>query len=237
MHLLLFDVDGTLIESRGAGRLAVRAAMLEAFGLAGPIEERDFRGKTDPWIVRELLRLSGWEEEEIDRRLPEIWGPYLRHLDAALAVAANRPVPCEGVHELLDRLADDRRYDLALLTGNVEGGARMKLRAAGLDGRFAVGAFGSDSECRAELPPIAVARAARHTGRGYRVRDAIVVGDTPEDVRCARANRMRVVVVATGGFAMDDLRSYDPDLLLVDLSDTDAVLEGLDAVAAERTSA
>ncbi len=231
VRLLLLDVDGTLIEPRGAGRVALRSAMLEVYGQTGPIDDHDFRGKTDPWIVRDLLRYCGWANEEIDARLHEIWEPYLRHLDDALEAVPTRPTPCRGVPELLGRLSADARYELALLTGNVEEGATRKLLAAGISHRFDVGAFGSDSECRADLPPIAVARAARRTGLSLRVEDAIVVGDTPEDVRCARANGSRVLAVATGGFSADDLRSHDPDGVLDDLSDSDSVLEALDDVA------
>lgn len=232
VRLLLLDIDGTLIESRGAGRVALRSAMLEVYGLTGPIDDHDFRGKTDPWIVRDLLRSCGWSDEEIDARLYEVWEPYLRHLDDALEATATRPTPCRGAPELLDRLSKDGRYELALLTGNVEEGAMRKLRAAGITHRFEAGAFGSDSEHRADLPPIAVARAARHTGLSFRVEDAIVVGDTPEDVLCARANHARVLAVATGGFDADDLRSHEPDGVLENLSDSDSVLEALDNVFA-----
>ncbi len=232
MRLLLFDIDGTLIEPRGAGRVALRSAMLEVYGLTGPIDDHDFRGKTDPWIVRDLLRCCGWADEEIDARLDEVWKPYLRYLDDALGVAETRPTPCRGVPELMDRLSADGRYELALLTGNVEDGATRKLRAAGILHRFDVGAFGSDSEHRADLPPIAVARAALRTGLSFRVEDAIVVGDTPEDVLCARANHARVLAVATGGFDADDLRSHDPDGVLENLSDSDSVLEALEDVVA-----
>jgi phosphoglycolate phosphatase-like HAD superfamily hydrolase len=231
VRLLLFDIDGTLIEPRGAGRVALRSAMLEVYGQTGPIDDHDFRGKTDPWIVRDLLRSCGWADEEIDARLDEVWEPYLRHLDDALEAEATRPTPCRGVTALLDRLSADDRYELALLTGNVEEGATRKLRAAGIS-RFDVGAFGSDSEHRADLPPIAVARAAHRTGLSFRVEEAIVVGDTPEDVLCARANHARVLAVATGGFDADDLRSHEPDGVLENLSDSDSVMEALEDVIA-----
>ena len=231
--LLLFDVDGTLIESRGAGRVALGEAMREAFGLTGPIDEHDFRGKTDPWIVRELLRLSGWSDERIDERLPEVWAPYLRHLDVALADPATRPTPCPGVPRLLEQLAAAGAWEIALLTGNVAEGARRKLRAADVTG-FEVGAFGSDSECRADLPPLAVARASLRLGEDFRLDETIVIGDTPEDIRCARANGTRVVAVATGGFDQASLRVHEPDGLLADLSMIEVVFETLEKAAAPR---
>lgn len=232
VRLLLFDIDGTLIEPRGAGRVALRSAMLEVYGLTGPIDDHDFRGKTDPWIVRDLLRSCAWVDEEIDARLHEVWEPYLRYLDDALEAEDTRPTPCPGVPALLDRLSSDGHYELALLTGNVEDGATKKLRAAGILHSFTAGAFGSDSEHRADLPPIAVARAARRTGLSLRVEDAIVVGDTPEDVLCARANHARVLTVATGGFDADQLRSHDPDAVLEDLAELSTVLDALEHIAA-----
>ncbi len=231
MRLLLFDVDGTLIETRGAGRRALSAAMLEVFGEAGTIEGHEFRGKTDPAIVRELLRGAGWDDRRIDAEMPGVWGPYLRELEAALATSELRPAPCPGVRVLLERLSGNDRYALGLLTGNVEEGAERKLRAAGLAGRFAIGAFGSDSERRADLPRLAARRASRHMGREFRAEDAILIGDTPEDVRCARACGSRAVAVATGGYDVEALRSYRPDVVLDDFLDTEAVLAALEAVA------
>ena len=223
-RLLLFDVDGTLIDSRGSGRTALRQAMLQVFGLTGPIDGHDFRGKTDPAIVRELLQESGWRDSEIDRRLGDVWPPYLAMLQRAVDSPALRPSPCPGVIELLDRLADDGRYELGLVTGNVTEGAEKKLRAAGLEGRFPVGAFGSDSEHRHELPPLAIERASAR-GKGPIVPErTIVIGDTPEDIRAARVAGVRVIAVATGGFGLEELGFHEPDALLADLSDSDGVL-------------
>ena len=136
-RLLLFDVDGTLIETRGAGRRALRAAMLEVLGEAGMIEGHEFRGKTDPAIVRELLRGAGWDDRRIDAEMPAVWGPYLRELEAALATSELRPSPCPGVRVLLERLSENDRYALGLLTGNVEEGAELNgqitKRCGGLD--------------------------------------------------------------------------------------------------------
>ncbi len=232
VRLLLFDVDGTLLHPHGAGRTALREAMLEVFGLTGPIDGHDFRGKTDPAIVRELLRESGWSDGEIDRRLDDLWGPYLIMLQRAVEAPATRPSLCPGIPELLDRLADDRRYELGLVTGNILEGADSKLRAAGLGGRFDIGAFGSDSEHRHELPPLAVKRAALRTGVPFRVEEAMVVGDTPEDIRAARAAGARVLAVATGGYAPEELSAHQPDGLLDDLSDVDTVLEVLEEISA-----
>lgn len=232
IRLLLFDVDGTLLNPRGAGRVALRQAMLKVFGLTGPIDGHDFRGKSDPAIVRELLRASGWRDAEIDSRLNDLWPPYLAMLETAVEAPATRPSPCPGISSLLDRLALDPSYEVGLVTGNIREGAECKLRAAGLAGRFEVGAFGSDSERREELPALAVERASLRLGVPFRVEETTVIGDTPEDIRAARAAGARVLAVATGGYGLEELRPHDPDGLLAELSDADAVLAVLEQVAA-----
>jgi phosphoglycolate phosphatase-like HAD superfamily hydrolase len=230
--LLLFDVDGTLLDPHSAGRTALRAAMLEVFGLTGPIDGHDFRGKTDPAIVRALLRESGWRDAEIDRRLEDLWEPYLAMLQTAVESPATRPSLCPGIPELLDRLVDEGRYELGLVTGNVIQGAEKKLHAAGLAGRFETGAYGSDSELRHELPPLAVKRASLHAGVRFRLEETTVVGDTPEDINCARVAGTHVLAVATGGYGIDELSTHEPDGLLADLSDADAVLAVLEEILA-----
>jgi len=207
-RLLLFDVDGTLVDVDGAGREALRGALLEVFGETGPIDEFDFHGKTDPAIVRGLLRAAGRPDREIDRRLSEVWERYLAGLDETLADRAASVRVCPGVRELVDRLRGDGDFALGLVTGNVREGARRKLRACRLHEHFRVGAYGSDSERREELPPLAMERAARRLGRRFSTGEVWIVGDTPEDVRCARSSGVRCLAVATGGYGVDELREH-----------------------------
>lgn len=226
-RLLLFDVDGTLVHVDGAGREALRSALTAVYGRTGPIDTFDFRGRTDPEIVRGLLRAAGLEDDAIDRGLDALWERYFRSLDRELGARRDRLRTCPGVRAFLERLDADDRFLPALVTGNAEGGARRKLRACGLDGVFPFGAFGSDSERRSELPPLAVRRARERTGREFRSEEVWVIGDTPLDIACARASGVRAVAVATGRHGPEALAAHGPDALFPDLTDPDAVLDVL----------
>lgn len=226
-RLLLFDIDGTLLHVDGAGRAALGAAMRQVCAETGPIDRLEFRGKTDPAIVRELLRGCGWPDARIDDCLPAIWERYVPALERELEARRAGGRICAGVEALLERLHADPGVVCALVTGNVEGGAWGKLKAWGLDRRFAFGAFGSDSENRDELPPIAVRRAESRHGRRLDLREVVVIGDTPADIQCARAAGVRCVAVASGGLGPEALREHSPDHVFESLADTEAVLEVL----------
>jgi phosphoglycolate phosphatase-like HAD superfamily hydrolase len=215
---VLFDIDGTLIRG-GPARPAFHRALLAVFGTAGPIDRWEFSGKTDPQIARELLAEAGVERNRVDEGLPALWERYLGELEARLPSCPPRVLP--GVRQLLDRLAAEGQIALGLLTGNVVGGARLKLSSAGLDSRLSVGAFGSDHEVRTELVPIALRRAREHWGAHFGVEDAVVVGDTPLDVDCGRSHGARTVAVATGRFEVDRLRSAGADGVLETFADTE----------------
>src|ERR1051326_1335273 len=164
MRLVLFDIDGTLITDGGAARAAFAAALEATYGYRGDLRRYDFSGRTDPQITHMVLRDAGLSAAEIDARMDALWMVYLEHL-ATQTPSRVRALP--GVVELLDALAAVPGVTLALLTGNIEPGARLKLAGADLNRYFPFGAFGSDSAKREELPPIAVARAAR-AGRAGR---------------------------------------------------------------------
>lgn len=228
-RLLLFDVDGTLVDVDGAGRAALRGALTEVYGRTGPIDTFDFHGKTDPAIVHGLLARAGLAEAVIEERLPRLWRSYLRSLEAELEArrTEGRVRPYPGVVQLLERLEREGRFVLALVTGNVEEGARHKLRAGGLDGRFRFGAYGSDSAWRPDLPPLAMRRARRRVGRSFRPDEVWVIGDTPEDIDCGRASGVRTLAVATGRHGVDELRAHGADAVLAELSATEEVVEVL----------
>ncbi|HEX9611878.1 MAG TPA: haloacid dehalogenase-like hydrolase [Gemmatimonadales bacterium] len=231
MRLVLFDIDGTLLWTDGAGRRAIRHALLAEMGTAGPIDVYRFDGKTDPQIVRDLLSLAGIGHEEIDARMEAVFERYLAVLEAELAAGQGETILLAGVRELLQALEPHERRGEALvglLTGNLVRGAELKLRAAGLDPtRFAVGAFGSDSHHRPDLPGIAARRAGEHTGREFRGSDVVIVGDTPQDVECARPLGARAVAVATGFYDTSELDRAGASHAFRDLSDTSAVLTAL----------
>ena len=224
---LLFDVDGTLTDTAGAGKSALGPAMLEVFGETGPIQTFDFHGKTDPEIVRGLLTAVGWTDADVDDGLETLWPLYLERLAHALDELGDRAMALAGVLELLDHLAHSERFVCGLVTGNLEEGARLKLTAAGCADRFAFGGFGSDAELRADLPPVALARAAVQFGRTFPAREAVVIGDTPQDIMCARVTGARVLAVATGRHSIGDLSAHGPDTVMPDLTDIDHVMEFL----------
>lgn len=225
--LLLFDIDGTLL-SGGPAKQAFHIALVDAFGTAGDIEVLDFSGKTDPQIARELLTGAGLSDAEVDARLDQLFARYLRELEARLPDEPVRVLP--GVEALLDTLeaAQHRgQAALGLVTGNVVGGARLKLASAGFRQDFAVGGFGSDSEERNDLPAIALERARRHWGRPFATEQSWIIGDTPRDVACAQAHGLRTLAVATGNFSAAELVEAGAELVVEDFSDASAVASEL----------
>lgn len=224
-RLILFDIDGTLVTG-GPAKDAFRTAMHDAFGTTGDILNHEFSGKTDPQIARELLVGAGLTHRRVDEGLPRLWRRYLEELGRRLE---ERPMEVlAGVEALLDALEASGQAALGLVTGNVVDGARLKLGSAGLAHRFPVGGFGSDSEERNELPAIAIERARDHFGTAFEPERVVIVGDTPRDVACGRHGGCRTVAVATGRFALAELRDVGPDHLFADLSETDRVLEVLE---------
>src|SRR5438093_12509154 len=166
--LVLFDIDGTLISDGGVSRQAFTAAMLEIFEYHGDVRRYDFSGRTDPQIAHMVLRDAGWSEADVDRRMPRLWERYIAVL-AKHERSRVRALP--GVRALLDALRRERGVTLALLTGNIEPGARLKLADPGLNGYFAFGAFGSDSPHRDVLRPIAIHRDKKSCNHIFRDRD------------------------------------------------------------------
>jgi phosphoglycolate phosphatase len=221
-RLILFDIDGTLVRG-GPAKDAFVAAMTETYGTPGPLTEVSFAGKTDPQIARELLRGAGLDDDAIDVGLERLWERYLAHLEALLPDDPVRVL--SGVDELLDALVSLEGVAVGLLTGNIEGGARLKLSSGGLWEHFSFGSYGSDHEERDALPAIAVGRARALFGDVVSAELAVVVGDTPRDIACGRAGGTRTVAVATGSFTAADLAAAEPDHLLDDLSATTDVVD------------
>ena len=224
MKLVLFDIDGTLLWTDGAGRRAIHDALMEVFGSTGPADHW-FDGKTDRQIVRELMRLDGHDDAWIDARMDELLDKYASNLARELAAPGHKPKLYDGVTELLDALEARADVVLGLLTGNLEVGAMGKLRAVGLDpARFRVGAYGSDHELRPELPAIAQRRACEALGMELAGTDVVVIGDTPADIACGRSIGARAIGVATGRYGVDELHEHGPVAVFADLTDTTAVV-------------
>jgi len=223
VRLFLFDVDGTLVSARGAGRLALTQALVETFGTAGAVDRYDFRGKTDPRIVLDLMTEADIPPASVRARMGACFDAYVRELERLIGDGA-RVQLMPGVADLVRALA--RRADalVGLLTGNIEAGARAKLRSTGLLPLFRVGAYGSDDGDRRRLPAIARARARVTSGQEFAPERVVIIGDTPLDVDCARACGAVAVAVATGQHAAAELAGHTPDLLFEDFADVERTL-------------
>ena len=227
-RLFLFDIDGTLVTAAGAGRIALGKALTDVYGTTGPIETYDFRGKTDPRIVWDLMRGAGFDEAAIRARMSACFDAYVAELDTLIGDGARVKI-MPGIAEVVTALAGRDDAVVGLLTGNIEAGARVKLRPTGLWPLFRLGAFGSDHMDRRELPGIARARARAVAGHHFAFEHVTIIGDTPLDVDCARACGAVAVAVATGFHPAADLTACAPDLFFPDFSDVPAALAALTA--------
>jgi phosphoglycolate phosphatase len=226
-RLVLFDIDGTILLTAGAGRRAITAALAEQVGDRTAFERIRFDGKTDPQIVTELLAAAGDPVPHDGHRIRAVCERYVALLEQELATTTGtRLMP--GFPEILDRLERSNGVVLGLLTGNLERGAALKLRAAGLDpARFKVGAYGSDAAHRPDLPPIAARRAEPFFGRAPAGAEVVIIGDTPADVACGAGIGARAVAVATGAYSVEQLTACGAHAVFADLGDTDRVLHAI----------
>lgn len=225
MRLALFDIDGTLILTGGAGMRAFYRAVRQVFGIRVDSEIINPDGKTDPLIAQGLLEHFGQSERWNAESRAQLFTVYLEYLEEEMEQARERGTIriLPGVTELLDHLAADRDFAIGLVTGNLEQGARIKLASAGLAGYFAFGGYGSDSEDRTTL-----IRAAIRRGTQLAVPAAVarvfVLGDTPLDITHGHAAGASVIAVASARYGTADLQPYNPDLLVRALAPVDPVL-------------
>jgi phosphoglycolate phosphatase-like HAD superfamily hydrolase len=225
VRLFLFDIDGTLVTVRGAGRTAFARALEQTYGTAGTIERFDFRGRTDLSIVHELMIEAGLDVERIRARVDDCFQAYTRELTRIIGDGSRVQV-LPGVAEVVRRLGARPDAVVGLLTGNIEAGARIKLEPTGLWPLFRVAAYGGDDADRRRLPAIARAR-ARALGHEFTFDRITIIGDTPLDVECARGCGAVAVAVATGQHPADELATCRPDLLFRDFADVDRVVARL----------
>ncbi|MCA9943298.1 MAG: HAD hydrolase-like protein [Anaerolineales bacterium] len=224
--LLLFDIDGTLIRSNGAGRLTLAYALDKLFGTVGPLESYNMSGKTDPRIITDLLTAAGVPPKEIKNQLPAIYELMAEH--GQKIFQEKGMAACPGVPELLTELSRQPNVLLGLLTGNSQLTAPLKLLAAGIDPlQFKVGAYGSDAMDRNDLPAIGMSRASQLTGEQFDGNNTVIIGDTPADILCARAGKATAVAVASGWHAAATLAEYRPDHLFENLGETNHILQTL----------
>ncbi len=219
-HVFLFDIDGTLLASGGAGKAAMEQALLAAFGLDCIGVNVPYAGRTDVAIAKDLLSAHG--VEPTPEHLECLRETYLALLPEYLVRHQGRVLP--GVAELLESLQGRDDVMVGLLTGNVRRGAQVKLGHFEIDHHFPFGGFGDVHLDRDDVARDALtALRERHPGPVC-LEQVWVIGDTPSDVRCARAIGARAVAVATGSHKLDDLATTQPDLLLADLADTAGLL-------------
>jgi phosphoglycolate phosphatase len=226
VRLFLFDIDGTLLTAHGAGRRALESAMLATYGTAGDVNRYDFRGKTDPLIVSELVTGAGIPRRTVEDRLAACFDAYVVFLGALLA--DGHPVDLiPGVAGVVEALRQRPDALVGLLTGNIQRGAELKLAPTGLLPVFRLGAYGSDDRDRRRLPAVARARAEALLGAEIPFDRVTVIGDTPLDVDCAAACGARAVAVATGQHSLEELACCSPHLLLPGFQDVQAVVAAL----------
>lgn len=231
-RILLWDLDGTLVHGKRYGVFKdYTVPMLETvFGTAGSLRGMIVSGMTDLQIVEEALRDKGITREHISARKEELRRCYMEEMKRATGNGNQIIEAMPGAREVLQRIEEHPRYQSALLTGNIEPAAYLKLEITGLSEFFRLpGAFGDDSFDRRDLPALAVQRINQHLGADLQPEQFIVIGDTPNDIACARHFGARVIAVATGRIhSADDLAACEPDALLPDLLDAELVIETLD---------
>ena len=214
MNVCLFDIDGTLLASGGAGKAALEAAFTADFGVALR-HQIPYSGRTDRAIMRDLFRFH--EIEDSTENTTRLMNAYLARLPKSLVEKNGRVLP--GIVALLDWLKNEGRFAIGLLTGNVRAGAKVKLGHYGLYDRFAFGGFGDHHFDRDDVAREAHAQIREHLGADVAGGKIWVIGDTPLDVKCARAIGARAIAVATGQHTVAQLQEANADVVLSDLSD------------------
>lgn len=231
-RLILFDIDGTLIETGGAGLASLRDGFYDAFPEVSdrPFPDLDLGGATDGGVA--IFLFDHFELEDSEEKRAHFFGHYLGHLKHRLAdfESEGRGMVLEGVGELLETLWKNDSHELAVLTGNIQEGAWLKLRHYRLDSYFRYGAFGDDHHDRNELGSFALRRASEFAGVVFDPENVVVVGDTVKDVACARALGAKAVAVATGSATREELMAASPDRILDDFSDVSSTMKAIEDV-------
>jgi len=223
--LVLFDIDGTIMNTDGGGASSCQRALEHVFDMKVPLDNYSMSGKTDTQIVLDLMERVGVAREVTTAKLDEINVLYIDLLSKE--VDSWNPELCPGIVDVLDALVDREDLVLGLLTGNIVRGAEVKLNRVGLWSYFKTGAFGDGAPERKMLPDIAQKTAHALTGKIFEGKDMVIIGDTPNDVLCGRHLNVKSIAVATGGFDGATLQSYEPDFFFEDLSDTSTVVEAI----------
>ena len=222
--ICLFDIDGTLLRTGGAGQKAMERALTDVFGVPEPWEDIPAAGRTDRAITHDLFTYHELAPNE--QQWAEFQTVYFRHLSSTLAQLEGAVLP--GIQTLLDHIATRPDISMGLLTGNFREAARIKLQHYAIDQHFAYGGYGDHHHDRDDVARVAYAEACRHLEREVDPSAICVIGDTPSDVKCARAIGARAIAVATGMFTVDELARSQPDELYEDFSSPELFLARLD---------
>jgi phosphoglycolate phosphatase-like HAD superfamily hydrolase len=221
MNLILFDIDGTLMHTHGVGRRSVAYALQTVLGYEVDTSPVSFSGKTDPQIFSEILEHEGTSDR--DALLPVLLRVYESEMHRAMPMADVTVLP--GARQLVERCHADPRAEVALLTGNIEPMAFLKVEAAGLGRFFEWGAFASDCAARNDLPTFALDQHERRSGERLEGARVCIIGDTPYDTRCAQTIGAYTVTVTTGNYTADQLAEDAPDHILDSLRDAWPLLD------------
>jgi phosphoglycolate phosphatase len=218
---VLFDIDGTLINTGGAGHRALHLSLEFCTGIKDGFQGIEMAGRTDPVIIKEALKK--WNIEINDSIVNEIIRKYITFLAQELTVSNNRRL-MPGIVDLLNHITGDGVH-VGLLTGNIEKGAELKLKSFEIDHYFTFGGFSSDDDNRNNLLPIALNKLYVKTGIRVLPHECLVIGDTPYDVTCAQPHGAKVIAVATGCYSFEDLSVTGAEWIFHDLGDTKQVLK------------
>lgn len=238
--LLLFDIDGTLLRTEGAGMRAMLTAFRRLYGHQFTMRGVEVSGYMDPLIFADAMAINGLAHDPAQH--VTFRDTYVAQLREDLGSSRERAAVIDGISDVLGMLrrrADQRRdVVLGLLTGNYTAAAPVKLTAAGIEtGWFRVTAFGDEAPTRPDLVPLAMGKYQRLVGERAEPRGVVVIGDTPRDVACAKAHGCTAFAVATGRFGVDELRDAGADIVARDLTDPAPLIDLIDSIQARRLAA
>lgn len=220
MKIILFDIDGTILRTNGAGTRAANRAFEIIYGIPEAMTRIDAAGKTDPIILKEIFLNEFNRDYSLDEA-SELYKLYIAFLEEETGNSETTVMP--GIPELLENLSKRDDLIVGVATGNIEQGAWIKLRRAYLDHHFKFGGFGSDSHSREKLILKALERARDHLDDNLDISNSYVIGDTPFDINHGRAAGAVTIAVATGGYTRAQLEEHNPDYLFDDLTDLETV--------------
>ena len=219
--LLIWDIDGTLINCKGVGRKAMNCAFEKVYGVASGFDKVNMSGRLDKGIVREAFQFHGIKDENLDH----FYEAYGKALNQQMAI--HQPYVHEGVTSILNETQVTGRVLNAVGTGNCEVGAKMKLRFTGLEGYMRLGSYGSDHDERWALIEDVIEQAKTIKGSSFDQENIYVIGDTPRDIIAGQKNNVKTIALETGGYSKEALLEYNPDFTLPSLSDKTAFYKAI----------